>query len=1205
VSKAFAALDQTHSRLRDQIADHVATGDATSVLSTIAATPAIAQRWRQRGNYYPRRDDTGLFAPGLDWEAAQMRRLGEVHAALEPISYDYGYFGTKKSPDWLRHVVGVWLGHNIRNRPLETLVALCAEEGGGGTFGVCDVLFCRDAAHYGSNNSIDRFAGVDAWLANNVDAVSRAVGALDADVRASFAGAVGRFKLAGPYLDALLDLAIGSSKKARAAARQALTGAPSATLRDALSARYAGAAASARCELIETAGALGEQSRTLLLAWRDEEQAAAPCAALDRMLGAAGPAAAPEADGRADGAEGYIAVDGDYVAAPAMPELPGATPIPAALFETLRPAMAAFNAKLAQGRIEAAQLQNKGDRAWHWSRQFGERGADDIALLRKLGESTYLIGNQQRTVFGWMQMPQGRHPALNAFFDSPELTLWHAVRFALANSSGYFPTIFSDWSGAAGASLAKRIAQGADLRVVLKLWTQQGGRDPIQDHLGSYWYQPIAEMGGALWPLLCERFALLDEALGLRPQSGGAALSLRGALDLIALFPKLPQRYQPALMLLASGSSATLAKQARTLLDGTPGIDDAIAALLGDGKGDVRAGAARWLLRRGAADRSADLRAALTRERSDAARAAIITAIEGLGGDVSDLFDPARMQQEAKTGLAKTKVKGLAWFPFDQLPRLHWRDGTPVDPDLPRWWITLGAKLKQPGGDALIDLWLDRLAPGDAHRLGWMVLTSWIEEDTRTCTAEEANAYAAQNVTAVLQQNRQNIQRWPQSASYFPTDRDVVFEQLRRQQLGTYLGSAADSKGILALATRVEGADVARRVKAFLKDHGQRTSQAKALLDVAASNPSTAALQVVLAAANRSKQRSVQTHATELVQTVADRRGWTPEQLADRTVPTGGLDADGTLDLDCGRDRTYTLRLAADDTLALFNPDGAEVKTLPGPRVDEEKPLLDDAKKKVSTARKEVKLVLATQVGRLREAMCLGREWPVEDWTTFVVGHPLVGRLAARLVWLGHDHDAVPVNEFRPLGDSSYTDAGDEEVALEGIATIRLAHQSLLTAEAVAAWRAHLADYEIEPPFDQIGRELPRYEPADGKKRTIDDREGWMIESFKLRGIAAKLGYGRGPAGDGGWFCTYERPFREAGIIAEIEFTGSPLPEENIPAAFHHLCFRRQSTGGYGGRQLALDEVPPVLLAECWQDLHDMADKGAGFDPEWQKKAGL
>ena len=47
----------------------------------------------------------------------------------------------------------------------------------------------------------------------------------------------------------------------------------------------------------------------------------------------------------------------------------------------------------------------------------------------------------------------------------------------------------------------------------------------------------------------------------------------------------------------------------------------------------------------------------------------------------------------------------------------------------------------------------------------------------------------------------------------------------------------------------------------------------------------------------------------------------------------------------------------------------------------------------------------------------------------------------------------------------------------------------------------------------------------------------------------------------------------------------------------------RDPTCAGGGRgQIALGDVPPVLLAECWRDLHDIADKGSGFDPDWQKK---
>jgi hypothetical protein len=566
------------------------------------------------------------------------------------------------------------------------------------------------------------------------------------------------------------------------------------------------------------------------------------------------------------------------------------------------------------------------------------------------------------------------------------------------------------------------------------------------------------------------------------------------------------------------------------------------------------------------------------------------------------LFDAATMIREAEAGLAKTKEKSLDWFPFDHLPSLRWKTGEAVDARIPRWWVTLAAKLKQPGGNALIGLWLDRLVPGDAHRLGWMVLTSWIEQDTRTCTLDEANQYAAAHVDATVRQNQQYVRQYPQMASYWPTERDLVFEQLRRSKLSTYLGSAADSKGVLALTARVDGADAAQRVRAFLKDHGARVAQAKALLDALAANPSTTALQVVLAAANRSKQRSVQAHAGGLITTIAERQGWTTDELADRTIPSGGLDADATLELDCGRDRSYALRLDASDALVLVNADGKEVKALPTPRIDDEKGLIDAAKKLVATARKETKQVFAAQTERLREAMYLGRRWKRDDWVSFIAGHPLVGRLAQRLVWIGSDgHGGAQF--FRPLGDGSYTDAQDDDVDLSRVVEVELAHRSLAEPDAIAAWQRHLADYEIAPPFDQFSRELPELPAEMATAREIRDREGWMIETFKLRGVANKLGYVRGPAEDGGWFMHYERPYRSAGIIALIEFSGSPLPESNAPAALHVLTFRELRGNGHHGRQLRLDDVPPVLLAEAWQDLHDIAAKGSGFDPEWQKKA--
>ncbi|MEN3747959.1 DUF4132 domain-containing protein [Sphingomonas sp. HF-S3] len=1166
---------------------------------------AVRQAWQSRTHYYPRRDESQLFTNLLLWHPDQMRRLGEAHAALEPISYDYGFFGTKKSPDWLRHVVTLWLGHGRKDQPITTLLGL-VENSGQETALTLDILFCRDTASYGSSNSVDRFAGVGDWLASAREAVHAALPGLAADVRAELAAAIGRLRIHSIYLDVLLDTAIGSSKKARTSARQALTGADGAALTEALRAHFGGATPGRKAELIDVAAtALGAAAAPLLTEWRESESAAKVVSALDRVSASLAPTqpaagAQPVSPWRVDGPQGYVAVDGSWVELAAPEPLLESTPVPAEVLRLLEPALAEFNRLLSIGQAEAKSVKH-----WHWSRQFSAKDSRDLNNLAKLAEGTWPIEtNSKRTAVDWMRWHQLKHPAVGAFLQDPRLSLYHLMRIAVAMTNGHIQGLFGDWSGPIGAAVQHRLTQGADVRTVLALWRRAGGDDHIHEHLTRRWYWPMPELDTPIWPVLCERFGQLDEALGMVPQSGADAMQRQPAIDLLGMFPKLPERYRGPLMLLAGDSSARLRQGARALLQDTPGIGSAIAVQLQDGRQETRALAADWLAARGEREHAPAIRAALTKERSDRARAAMITALERLGEDVSEYFDHAALAKEAKAGLAKPRPKGFDWLPFASLPALAWRDGTSVDPVLPEWWAVLAVKLKQPGGNALINLWLDRLMPQDAHRLGWLILTGWIDEDTRTPTDEEANAYAAANVDAMLQQNLRLVKQYPGSADYWPTDRAVLFAQLKRAKAGTYLGSAADSKGVLALATRVNGADAAQRIRIFLKDHGSRVSQAKALIELLAAIGTGSALQLLLSAANRSKQRSVQAHAAALVEAVAEQNGWSAAQLADRTIPTGGFGTDGTQELDCGENRSYRLQLDAQDAVIILNAEGREVKALPGPRIDDERPTVDAAKKQLANARKEVKQVLAAQTERLQEAMCLQRRWSRAEWESFVAGHPIVGRIAARLVWQGVDGEGQVLGSFRPLGDGSYTDSTDGEVDLAAFTQIELAHSSLLDATTIAAWRSHLADYAVEPPFDQLSRDLPQLDEGQDKARAISDREGWMIESFKLRGAATRLGYQRGQAQDGGWFLTYEKTYREAGLLVEIEFTGSPLPEENRPTALQSISFRKVRAGASGGGgQVALGDVPPVLLAECWRDLHDIAGKGTGFDPEWQKKA--
>ncbi|MCL2464539.1 MAG: DUF4132 domain-containing protein, partial [Micrococcales bacterium] len=216
----------------------------------------------------------------------------------------------------------------------------------------------------------------------------------------------------------------------------------------------------------------------------------------------------------------------------------------------------------------------------------------------------------------------------------------------------------------------------------------------------------------------------------------------------------------------------------------------------------------------------------------------------------------------------------------------------------------------------------------------------------------------------------------------------------------------------------------------------------------------------------------------------------------------------------------------------------------------------------------------------------------------FLAGHPVMRHLVATLVWQAWppDDGAGPAGGYRlcrPTVDGELLDADDDATTLPAGARVGLAHRATVTAAEAERWRAHLADYRVTPPFAQFAAAPPAF--AAGATQ-IADHLGWLSDSFAIRGRALKRGYARGEAEDAGWFTCYVKNLPGAGIRVEIEFTGSFLPEQQIAAAVQRLTFTRE------GRELALADVPPILLAECYADYVDVAQAGA-FDPEWEAKS--
>jgi hypothetical protein len=717
-----------------------------------------------------------------------------------------------------------------------------------------------------------------------------------------------------------------------------------------------------------------------------------------------------------------------------------------------------------------------------------------------------------------------------------------------------------------------------------------------------HWYRPHGWLtrgwpDDAVWPF----FAAYPEALdpGFDTSSPYAKewdFNRLRVFDALATFPILPPERVAAIVEAALGTSKQVRASAQRVLDKHPDRLSFACEGLANGRAETRMAAAQWLTR--LKDRAAiePLEQAFRREKNDAVQGAILTALEAIGAALDRYLSATGLAKAAGVGLKKGVPRDLAWFPFDQLPRVRWQaKDEPVAGDVLRWLLVQSCRLKTPEPGALLRRYCTMLRAEDREALGAFVLSAWMAQDLRPAPREVAE----QRAHADAQQWQALFARYPKGFQDDPL-KAMTPDQLFAHHLQGHLrwpgGSAIGAKGVLALAAACGGAQIAPAAQKYLKEwYGQRAGQGKALIQMLAWVEHPAAIQLMLSVGSRFRTKGFQEEATRQAQLLAERKGWTLDELADRTIPAAGFDENGTLELDYGG-RRFIARLREDMTIGVETADGKPVTALPDARKDDDEARVKEAKKRLAAARKELKGILTLQEDRLYEAMCTGRTWRYEDWSTYLLQHPVVRRHCQRLVWRASENGEWG-RTFRPLDDGTLTDADDNRVTLPPDAAVCVAHDTSCDALVCEAWLKHFKDYGLTPLFQQFGR--GRYIlPGDRREATsLTGFEGHMIDAFKLRGATGKLGYMRGATEDGGWFYAYTKRFTSLGMEAVMGFSGNALPEENRKVALMDLSFRRDR-----GAEVPLAEVPAVILSECLADMRTVAAEGSGFDPDWQSK---
>lgn len=342
---------------------------------------------------------------------------------------------------------------------------------------------------------------------------------------------------------------------------------------------------------------------------------------------------------------------------------------------------------------------------------------------------------------------------------------------------------------------------------------------------------------------------------------------------------------------------------------------------------------------------------------------------------------------------------------------------------------------------------------------------------------------------SVAQLMRDSLMAWLDGD--MPGDRPWMWAQQ-----GTY----GDAKTIDMLASLIEEWPKQRRVAKAQEAVGM----------IASIGGSTAAATLVRLHA-RVTSRALKESIERQLLRIAKDLNLTPDQLADRSVPSDGFDE--AIELDFGS-RSFTVAFNQELDPVLRDKTGKIRKTFPRAAVADDPELVDAAKQRFTKLRTDVRRIAKIERARLEEAMVRQRRWSHDEFLEFIVEHPLMVHLARGVVWGTSSPTGELDTTFRITEDRTFADEHDEAMVLDESRTIFVVHPILLDDSRLTQWSTLFADYELLQPFDQLARPCHRLTDAEVEstdlRRFCDDREH---EVFSLLALE-KRGWNRAMTSD-------------------------------------------------------------------------------------------
>jgi hypothetical protein len=181
------------------------------------------------------------------------------------------------------------------------------------------------------------------------------------------------------------------------------------------------------------------------------------------------------------------------------------------------------------------------------------------------------------------------------------------------------------------------------------------------------------------------------------------------------------------------------------------------------------------------------------------------------------------------------------------------------------------------------------------------------------------------------------------------------------------------------------------------------------------------------------------------------------------------------------------------------------------------------------TAKAELDGARKAQGKRLERAMCVRRAWPAEAFLARVARHPLLGGMAAGLVWARRGPGGEP-ETFRIAEDGSLASVEDELLVLAPEDEVWIPHPLELSAALRTRWGQVMSDYQLVQPFAQLGRETFELDDAERAGSELQRLAGRTGETAQLYGLEQRGWAVRGMRGHASIF---RRALRD-GLFVEL-----------------------------------------------------------------------